>query len=106
MKNKKEIKEQIRLLRLQRKAIPRNSAFGDDNHENIDRQVRVLERALAAKDQYEIEEMRDDALEVCGDIEAIVSAWDWACGDLSDDLVEADDLWVKRAIEAAQGREG
>lgn len=95
MKKKSEIKNQIKLLKLQRTAIARHSFFGDDNHSNIDRQVEILEEALNL-DEMDLEELQEASHEE-GD-EAVLQAYDWVLGNLAEDLVESDDPFVKKAL--------
>lgn len=94
MKTRKEIKDQIELLKLQRKGIPHHSGFGDDNWASIDMQVRVLELALE-QDEMEIEVALEDAED-----QARRDALDWVLGNTDEDLVEPSDPWVKKAREA------
>lgn len=95
MKTKKEINAQIKLLKLQRVGIPERSGFGDDNHGNIDVQIRTLGMALVFP-EHQIRDMADEQ----DILEAKQQALDWTLGRLSDDLVEPDDLWVKKALDA------
>ena len=108
MRTRKEIVEQIRLLDLQRKAIPRFSAFGTDNHEGIDRAIAGLNAALRGRDHAtSLWERELDAEEYS---ETAVGALDWALGKSDEPPVEdgENDIWVKKALSPTptQGREG
>jgi hypothetical protein len=102
-----EIREQLRLLKLQREAMPRHSAFGDDNHASLDRSIEALERAIKGE-RDKILRMREMAWDAEDYNAGEVAALDWVLCD-SDDLPVEDgeaDVWVKKALaRRALGRE-
>jgi hypothetical protein len=107
MKTEQQIKDQLELLRLERLGIPQRNFFGEDNWTPIDARTGILHDQLESpKSKTAVEDMRDNALELGGDapdpaLQARIEALDWLLGD-HDDMVEADDNWVKkgRALDA------
>ncbi len=104
VRTRKEIVEQIRLLDLQRKGIPRFSSFGDDNHKSIDRAIAALNAALRGRD--EAASMREREFDAEDYDESTVAALDWALCDSDEAPVEdgENNVWVKKAKESPNAR--
>lgn len=97
MRTAKEIRGMIALLRLQRAAIPRHSAFGDDNHARIDTEISCLESAVKA-DAGMVESLREGEYEAYDDTKLRI--YDWVLNESDEAPVEADDIWVKKARDS------
>lgn len=103
-KSAEEIQEMISKCQQLRKGIPHFSFFGDDNWENIDKQIEALNDCLS-KDEDEIKgnlstilnAYEDEDGESTGDDwmeNPTVQVYDWVLGNTEDDLVTDDDLEV------------
>jgi len=111
IKSKKQIAEQLELLRLMRLAIPEYSGFGDNNHKHIDSQMGALQNVLdVPKSKEELEARLEAAWDVVDpDVGSspFTDAYSWLLDEI-EDLVEADDIWVKRgmALDKAKAKAG
>lgn len=96
MRTKKEIKEQIRLLRLQRKGIPAFSSFGDNNHKRIDGEIAALEKALTLS-EADVKKQQDRHMD--DEDGTVLRTFDWILGESDESPVEdgEDDIWIKKA---------
>ncbi len=102
MKSNNEIEGMVTLLKLQRKGIPEISGFGDNNHKNIDKTVRILERSIGA-DESEVENRLETLTDADEYDETAVAAYDWVLENSDEPLVDPDDHWVKKALESLKG---
>ena len=98
MKTEQEIKTMIEKCKELRKYIPSHSIFGDDNHSQIDTEVRILTMCLEKDwDEFEIEERIEERVEVLGGEysgDAEVRAYDWLAENDDDDLATDESIAV------------
>lgn len=78
MRTETEIKRQIEGLEIMKNNLPEVSAFGHNNHEQIDAQIDVLQN-----DNYEEYKNAEDRIEsACYDVKM------WLDGEMEEDLFE------------------
>ncbi len=87
MKTQEQIDEQIRLLKEARPKIVPHSAFGTDNLELLDAQVRVLEKDMDSDDIWDRWDRDEEDLSIRSNAE---EALNWR--DETDDGLDLDNL--------------
>lgn len=78
MKTKTEIKAEADLLAKMKPNVRRTSIFGDDHHDSIDAQIRVLDEHL---DEDEVRELAEDEGWEENVIDCAVQAVEWMEGN-------------------------
>lgn len=79
-----QITAEVERLRSVKPRVARHSFFGDDNHDAIDAQIRVLEEAMSHDDVHN--RFGENSLEFTENVlESALMAHDWMTGELASD---------------------